>query len=1094
MKRALMIALLLCIAVSQANASYYLLWNGQDLDEVWINPGETATITVCSTDLTPPGPDAYWGAGAFQLACWDPNVNLFNPQILPAAGTAYAYAYGAPYEGAIQYWPLTTATTPGAWVTADFTCYASTADVLVDMFWYEPGTLKNKLQDRIAVHQRPEPDLLMVQWEGDYVTVVDNNRISFVYDRSNNGYHLHNGQWQNPSCPIDYRPTLVAGALNGHSAIQFDGGQFLEYSNLIDQNDSDWNLAGRCTWFAVVNQFYPSSWPTVENSEWQYILSDCYGEIDPLQEGDQSDYYGTWGIRSKATVLLDDTRSFSTSVMAAKPDNGLSGDSYAEEVIDVCNPSGFQSGWRIISGVWDNGPNTVTIDGQIDGRNDYQKGTQGSLGDTGSTTKITNLIGTYLGARSYAAVSGGKPGYFQGQIAEVRIYRGAMDPNQINQEIHTLRSKYGLEISCSDMVTLKQLANDWLRAPTSNTDFEPDGIINFPDFAGLASVWNPPCERPVFYYVAQEDGSDFYNGLYPTYLGENNGPFKTIQKAASTMLWGDTCYIRNGTYRETVIPVNSGTTYINYDGESPVISGCDLFAPRAGCAWSQYNGSIYVCQTDQSFEQLFVDGRMMNEARWPNCDVNQMIWAAKAVADNGTDKYHLVDADLPAPLNGSTWVGAKIWINSGYEWTPLTKKISSYTVGGSLTFENSTWVGPDWEIWYSPRQGNPYYLFGSLAGLDRKEEWVLENSSSPYTCYLWTNDSNNPANHIVEIKRREHGFILNNKNCVEIDGLRFFACGVEIDGSLSTNNSITNCRFKYLNNIRDAEDRGLSFLYGLGSNRIYGISNSFTNNRVYIAAGHGLYDAGRSTIINNNRFYGMGYFVGAAAIQYDNLSSHGIASWNTVESCGRSGIEGYFDSMAIKHNLVYDTMQYCQDGGCIYTCYNEGNGTNIAYNMCYNAKNWGVGIYLDWYSTDTVIHHNKIWNCSDSAIRLNSPSEYNKIYNNTCADGTRSLGFAVVTDPQGIAIDSMLGSIIKNNIFNGAVEKSTVKPPLYTNNVYSDTFTNWLYPSVGSPAYNGGVPISGITCPNDINPDCGAFDHSYCDDWTCGSNLSVIWW
>jgi len=42
--------------------------------------------------------------------------------------------------------------------------------------------------------------------------------------------------------------------------------------------------------------------------------------------------------------------------------------------------------------------------------------------------------------------------------------------------------------------------------------------------------------------------------------------------------FGDLCYVRQGTYRETVQPANSGTTFMAYPGESVTISGADLVA------------------------------------------------------------------------------------------------------------------------------------------------------------------------------------------------------------------------------------------------------------------------------------------------------------------------------------------------------------------------------------------------------------------------------------------------------------------------------------------------------------------------------------
>lgn len=1085
---------LVCFFCGLTQASYYILINGQDLTEAVVYVGQTAVVSFGSTDTTPPGPDYYWGAGSMQANdSFSGKCDWTGNTVLPAAGPGVStYHFAPPYEGGLQL----TAPHPsqsGIWFTGTYLA-KSVGEVTLQLGWYNPSVAW-VVKDTVVIHQRAPQDpnqvSLLAQWEGDSAGLADNDKVTFLYDRSDNGYHMYQGEWQNPSRENDYRPVMVPQSLNGHAVVQFDGGQYLECQNLTNANDPQWNLAGACTWFVVLNQFYPDPWPANES---QSILSVCYGDIDPDQSGSQTDNYGTWGVRSLAQAAGGD-RWMRTGVMAARPGNWQSGNDYAEEITDaIHNPVRTQSGWRVVWGVWDNTLAPVTVEGQLDGGSDDQKGSPGPQGDSGTTMDVSQFIGAYLGARSTEAVSMGVPRFFRGQIAEVRIYNQALYPDRRQQIVSELRGKYGLELHCGDSVNLRALTSEWLSPEPLQADFHADQQVNLLDFAALASVWNTPCARPKTYYVAQTGGSDSYNGLYPSPTGGTNGPFKTIQKAAATLNWGDTCYIRNGTYRETVQPLHGGTTYKNYNGESPIISGCDLFTPQTGYSWGPYSGSIYVCQTTQTFEQLFVDGRMMNEARWPNCDVDQMIWAAKGLADSGTDKYHLVDADLPTPLHGGTWVGAKIWINSGWQWTPFTKTISGYTAGNSLTFGDTSWTWPEWESWFLPRQGNPYYLFGSRAGLDRKEEWVLESNAGYKLCYLWTSGNDSPNAHLVEVKKRDHGFLADEKSCLVIDGLRFFACGVEIQGGTSANNVIRNCRFKYLNHLRDANDRGLSYLYGEGSNRFYGINNAFQNNRVYLAAGHGLYNQGQNTLITNNRFYGTGYLIGASALSHNQASVYGSTSGNTIESCGQNGIDGYINRMAITHNLIHDTMQYCHDGGCIYTAYNQGHGAIIAYNMCYNALNTGVGIYLDWYSTGTIVHHNKIWSCSSDAIRLNSPSEYNSIYNNTCADGTRSLGFAVVTDPCGVAIDSMLGTVIQNNIFNGSVELSTVKPPVYSHNVYTDAFDAWLYPRVGTPAYDGGIAIDGFTCPGDAHPDCGAFDHSHCGDWTWGSNLDTSWW
>jgi hypothetical protein len=77
----------------------------------------------------------------------------------------------------------------------------------------------------------------------------------------------------------------------------------------------------------------------------------------------------------------------------------------------------------------------------------------------------------------------------------------------------------------------------------------------------------------MIYYVAPT-GNDEYPGSI-TY------PWRTIQKAADTLVAGDTIYIRAGTYSEQVIPQNSGSagqpiTYAAYPGETVTLDGSGI--------------------------------------------------------------------------------------------------------------------------------------------------------------------------------------------------------------------------------------------------------------------------------------------------------------------------------------------------------------------------------------------------------------------------------------------------------------------------------------------------------------------------------------
>jgi len=71
-------------------------------------------------------------------------------------------------------------------------------------------------------------------------------------------------------------------------------------------------------------------------------------------------------------------------------------------------------------------------------------------------------------------------------------------------------------------------------------------------------------------------------------------PWKTIQKAADSMVAGDAVFVKNGTYRECIRPKNTGTagkpiTYAAFKGHAPVIKGSDVVT-----GWKRYKGAIWM--------------------------------------------------------------------------------------------------------------------------------------------------------------------------------------------------------------------------------------------------------------------------------------------------------------------------------------------------------------------------------------------------------------------------------------------------------------------------------------------------------------------
>jgi hypothetical protein len=118
------------------------------------------------------------------------------------------------------------------------------------------------------------------------------------------------------------------------------------------------------------------------------------------------------------------------------------------------------------------------------------------------------------------------------------------------------------------------------------------------------------------------DGNDHFPGTI-------DQPFRTIQHAADMMKPGDKCLIRQGLYHETVVikeqEAGGGKSleFKAYDGERVILDGTQPILTR----WERYRDHIYKTRVDMDVWQLFVDGKMMISARWPNGYFHdQSIW------------------------------------------------------------------------------------------------------------------------------------------------------------------------------------------------------------------------------------------------------------------------------------------------------------------------------------------------------------------------------------------------------------------------------------------------------------------------------------
>ena len=540
-------------------------------------------------------------------------------------------------------------------------------------------------------------------------------------------------------------------------------------------------------------------------------------------------------------------------------------------------------------------------------------------------------------------------------------------------------------------------------------------------------------------------------------------PFRTIQRAATIAGYGDTVMIRGGTYRETVHPAQDGITFENYNNETVVVSGADVVG-----GWSNYRGSI--AQASMPWDlgdgnQIFVDGRMINEARFPNTSLDpshpNLEVAQNIVATGG--RGTLYDPHLPGG-----WSGGVIQITSGDGW---------YAQSGMITGSGPGWLSftytPD-QSWTVPHAANHYYLYGKFQALDSPGEWFRDSSGQ---LYVWTPGSDSPAAHTIEAKHRQFAFDLTGDSNITIEGIGIFAATIKTDVG-SSNLVLDHVHASYLSQFV-WQNTGWNQPWNSGI-ALNGANSTVENSVVQFSAGDGIYITAPGALVQNNVVRDVTYNAGDSAGIRD-YGPRATISNNLVFDTGRSGILIGAPGSRILDNTVHDVMLLTSDAGGIYAVHQNGGGTEIANNTVYNVHNtqpsphqtWfaGVGIFLDDNSSNFNVHDNHVTG-TDVALKMNYTARGMRVINNALAGSLNSLsgngqgdwGGSVVTG--NVLYGSMYGigggAVMLGNSYSGGVPPihPIPDPPLDS---------SWVPPAPGSSGGTGsssGSSGSGRTSGN----------------------------
>lgn len=508
----------------------------------------------------------------------------------------------------------------------------------------------------------------------------------------------------------------------------------------------------------------------------------------------------------------------------------------------------------------------------------------------------------------------------------------------------------------------------------------------------VSGAFKVPGDAGASYYVSPS-GSDASPGT-------RGQPFATIQAAVNRLRAGDIVYVGGGEYHEAVSVGVSGTaaapiTIQAYPGECPILIGAQ---PVPG-PWTVHSGAIYKAPWPSQPRQVFSDGRLLNEARWPNTAIEDFPGMTYAPADSGSESF-IAYANLP-PVD---LTGAWAQIMAGQAWVAYSRQVSSHDrASGKLSFTppiNAMSV-------LVPRRGSHFYLFGKLELLDSPGEWFWDPVAR--LLYVWTPDGAPPDGRI-EAGTASAVLDLSGRSYVTVKGIS--ARGGWFNLHNSSHCTVQGFHLWAPNWIRTFNGYAVwPEPQWHGGVDVSGTGNLVERGSVHLAGCSSINVDGSGHTVRQVTVEDSGW--NWAADPGINLRGTGHVAENcTVRRTSATGIN-MSSSSRIVNNLMENACLFFEDCGNVGAWFTDGQGTEVAYNILRgNHSRWGAGIYLDAGSPNFYLHDNLIENVLWGAMNI---TVVTRIENNTMLDAQhQSINFVPPQD--AIGADWSAGIVAHNQV------------------------------------------------------------------------------
>jgi hypothetical protein len=584
--------------------------------------------------------------------------------------------------------------------------------------------------------------------------------------------------------------------------------------------------------------------------------------------------------------------------------------------------------------------------------------------------------------------------------------------------------------------------------------------------------------------------------------GTIESPYKTISKAASIAVAGNTVFIREGTYEETLTPANSGVAgmpiiFQSYPGEKVIISAMEALS-----GWVNDSGSIY--KTTIPFSSLGQLNFVMNNetaldlARWPNkteADPFALGTKRNTGGSDGTviNGAYLTESSIPS----IDWTGGALWFygdRPGSGWLAWKRIITSSTAGRvNFNFTGGTeWI----RTFHPPADKGDFFLEGVKGALDYQNEWYYNTATNELFVQLPGGSA--PTDGAVKMRRRTATINIVNKKYIEIRNIAVFGGSINLDDDTrwTTNTNTTNNVLYGVSSFYGAHTQGAvdSFSTGLASVKIEGSNNKLEKCEIAFGAAAGINVKGNNHLIQNNFIHDFNYLGSYDAPVVIRGIKNTLVKNNTVRNGGRDAIQYYGNDNEIAYNDVSRSNLIADDCALFYTVGLQPN-TEIHHNWFHDAASSGTkkkaaGIYLDNDAEGFSVHHNVVWNTEWTSIQINWNGKDIDIFNNTLWNGEAVMGAWHQT---GTAFSNVM---VWNNLGSDAnwePQSDKQNNLVVTASVFDNVGTGDFNLKTGASPIDQGKEIAGITDGFiGSKPDVGAYEHGGVN-WVAGIDWEPLY-